>query len=129
MTRAAKHNGLDWRMFVALNEAVDELTDREDVHAVVLRGEGPSFCAGLDIESFANGDGDLSGAGLERAEGDAANFAQRVAYGWRSCRAGDRGDPRRLLRRRIADRAGRRHPDRGARRAPVGDGDRPRPDP
>jgi enoyl-CoA hydratase/carnithine racemase len=83
MVRGAKHNGLDWRMFVALNEAIDELTEREDVHAVVLRGEGPSFCAGLDIASFANGDGDLSGAGLERAEGEAANFAQRVAYGWR----------------------------------------------
>ncbi len=83
MVRGAKHNGLDWRMFVALNEALDELADLDDVRAVVLRGEGPSFCAGLDIASFADGDGDLGGAGLERADGEAANFAQRVAYGWR----------------------------------------------
>ena len=83
MVRGSKHNGLDWRMFVALNEALDELADLDDVRAVVLRGEGPSFCAGLDIASFADGDGDLGGAGLERADGEAANFAQRVAYGWR----------------------------------------------
>ena len=83
MVRGAKHNGLDWRMFVALNEALDELEGRHDLSAVVLRGEGPSFCAGLDFESFATGDGDLGGAGLERADGEAANFAQRVAYGWR----------------------------------------------
>ena len=83
MTRGAKHNGLDWRMFVALNEALDELGDRDDVRAVVLRGEGPSFCAGLDIASFGEGDGDLAGEGLVRSDGEIANFAQRVAYGWR----------------------------------------------
>ncbi len=83
MVRGDKHNGLDWRMFVALNDAIDSLGHEPEVRAVVLSGEGPSFCAGLDIASFATGDGDLAGAGLERAEGEAANFAQRVAYGWR----------------------------------------------
>ncbi len=28
LTRGDKHNGLDWPMFEALNEAVDELADR-----------------------------------------------------------------------------------------------------
>ena len=84
MVRGAKHNGLDWRMFVALNEAIDELESRDDFHAVVLRGDGPSFCAGLDVASFAGGDGDLSGAGFERPDGELANFAQRVAFGWRT---------------------------------------------
>ena len=28
MVRAEKHNGLDWRMFVALNEAIDSLRER-----------------------------------------------------------------------------------------------------
>jgi enoyl-CoA hydratase/carnithine racemase len=83
MVRADKHNGLDWRMFVALNEAVDEVRGSEGARVVVLSGEGPSFCAGLDIKSFASGNGDLAGDGLERAEGERANFAQRVAYGWR----------------------------------------------
>jgi enoyl-CoA hydratase/carnithine racemase len=85
LTRADKHNGLDWRMFVALNDAVDEVAAAGDeVRAVVLSGEGPSFCAGLDFKSFMSGEGDLSGDGFERSEGEAANFAQRVTYGWRA---------------------------------------------
>ena len=52
MARADKHNGLDWRMFTALNEAIDSLGGVDDLRAVVLTGEGPSFCAGLDIASF-----------------------------------------------------------------------------
>jgi len=80
MARADKHNGLDWRMFTALNEAIDSLGGVDDLRAVVLTGEGPSFCAGLDIASFVDGDGEL---GLERAAGEIANRAQRVAYGWR----------------------------------------------
>jgi enoyl-CoA hydratase/carnithine racemase len=83
MVRGDKHNGLDWRMFVALNEAIDELRAAVGVRAVVLSGDGPSFCAGLDFQSFAAGNGDLAGEGLARAEGEVANFAQRVAYGWR----------------------------------------------
>jgi len=84
LTRADKHNGLDWRMFTAINEAIDELRADDELRAVVLGGDGPSFCAGLDIKSFAGPDGgDLGGAGLERAEGERANLAQRVAYGWR----------------------------------------------
>jgi enoyl-CoA hydratase/carnithine racemase len=83
MVRADKHNGIDWRMFVALNDAVDELRASAGVRAVVLSGDGPSFCAGLDFQSFASGDGDLAGDGFARAEGEIANYAQRVAYGWR----------------------------------------------
>jgi enoyl-CoA hydratase/carnithine racemase len=83
MTRGDKHNGLDWRMFVALNEALDELAGRSDVRVVVLSGEGPSFCAGLDFKSFAEGNGDLAGDGFAAVEGSLANYAQRVAYGWR----------------------------------------------
>lgn len=83
LVRADKHNGLDWRMFIALNEVIDSLGGVDDLRAVVLSGDGPSFCAGLDIASFAAGDGELAGAGLERAAGEIANRAQRVAYGWR----------------------------------------------
>ena len=85
LMRADKHNGLDWRMFVAINEAVDEVEAAgEDVRVVVLSGEGPSFCAGLDFKSFMSGEGDLSGDGFARQNGADANFAQRVTYGWRA---------------------------------------------
>ncbi len=53
------------------------------VRAVVLSGDGPSFCAGLDFKSFAEGNGDLAGDGFSAVDGSIANFAQRVAYGWR----------------------------------------------
>lgn len=83
MTRADKHNGIDWRMFVALNEALDSLAVEPGVRAVVLSGDGPSFCAGLDFKSFMSGNGDLSGDGFASVDGSIANYAQRVAYGWR----------------------------------------------
>jgi enoyl-CoA hydratase/carnithine racemase len=89
LTRADKHNGLDWPMFEAINETLDELeaaitADPDSVRVVVLAGEGPSFCAGLDFKSFAGEDsGDLAGDGFERPDGRVANNAQRVAYGWR----------------------------------------------
>ena len=79
MVRAAKHNGLDGAMFESLSEAIDALSEDEDLRAVVLSGEGPSFCAGLDIKSFASGGPNL----LDRDDGEAANLAQKVAYGWR----------------------------------------------
>jgi enoyl-CoA hydratase/carnithine racemase len=83
MVRGDKHNGLDWRMFLALNEAVDALREQHGVRVVVLCGDGPSFCAGLDFASFLGGDGDLTGDALERPNGELANRAQRVAFGWR----------------------------------------------
>ena len=79
MVRAAKHNGLDGAMFESLSEAIDELSDDNDLRAVVLSGEGPSFCAWLDIKSFAGGGPNL----LDRPDGEVANLAQKVAYGWR----------------------------------------------
>jgi enoyl-CoA hydratase/carnithine racemase len=81
MTRADKHNGIDWRMFVALNATVDELRAATFVRAVVLSGDGPSFCAGLDFKSF--GEADEGGDNFAVAKGEIANHAQRVAYGWR----------------------------------------------
>jgi enoyl-CoA hydratase/carnithine racemase len=86
MTRADKHNGLDWPMFESLNAALDELAGAADVRCVVLHGEGPSFCAGLDFKSVM-GDGEDAGHILDReleiANDSPANPAQRVAYGWR----------------------------------------------
>jgi enoyl-CoA hydratase/carnithine racemase len=83
LTRAEKHNGLDWDMFVALNEAIDEVRGDEDARVVVLSGDGPSFCAGLDFKSFmSEPDRDL--LGFDRREGEPENFAQRAAHGWRS---------------------------------------------
>ena len=52
---------------------------------MVLSGEGPSFCAGLDIKSFSSrgGGGDLFGEVADEETASPANLAQRVAFGWR----------------------------------------------
>ncbi|MGI8846086.1 MAG: enoyl-CoA hydratase-related protein, partial [Thermoleophilaceae bacterium] len=80
MVRADKHNALDRAMFEALHAAIDRLKVEPSVRAVVLCGEGKSFCSGLDIASFM-AEGDSDGAGpdslLAPVEGVAANYAQQ----------------------------------------------------
>jgi enoyl-CoA hydratase/carnithine racemase len=83
LTRPDKHNGLDHAMFEALGEAIDEVGADRSIRAVVLCGEGPSFCAGLDFASFMAEGRPLDGMFFRR-EGADANFAQRVAYGWQT---------------------------------------------
>ena len=52
LNRAEKMNALDAAMFEALISVGEELAGRPDVRAVVVSGEGRSFCAGLDLGSF-----------------------------------------------------------------------------
>lgn len=52
MVRVDKRNALDNAMFSALADAGEQLKTMNDVRAVVLSGDGASFCAGLDFGSF-----------------------------------------------------------------------------
>lgn len=54
LIRADKMNALDPDMFAALLDAGHVLHDLKGLRAVVLSGEGRSFCAGLDLTSMAN---------------------------------------------------------------------------
>ena len=81
MVRADKHNALDQPMFEGLTNAAAQLAGDPSVRAVVLHGEGKSFCSGLDIASFMSGQGG-TGVLLDRDGDRVANFAQRVAYDW-----------------------------------------------
>lgn len=84
MVRTDKHNALDRAMFEALHEAMDRLSSEPGVRCVVLRGDGPSFCSGLDIASFMS-EGQNGGAGSlldGLPDGGTANYAQRVSTGW-----------------------------------------------
>jgi enoyl-CoA hydratase/carnithine racemase len=82
MTRADKHNALDAAMFRALDAALDELRGTNGLRAVVLSGDGPSFCSGLDFPSFMQEGIDISDALFAHRDGDAANLAQRITYDW-----------------------------------------------
>ena len=81
MVRADKHNALDQAMFEGLIDAAEQLAGDTSVRAVVLHGEGKSFCSGLDVASFMGGEGG-TGVLLSRDDDRPANFAQRVTYDW-----------------------------------------------
>jgi enoyl-CoA hydratase/carnithine racemase len=51
LNRGDKHNGMDMAMLDAVRAAAARLRKEKRVRAVVLRGDGPSFCAGLDFKS------------------------------------------------------------------------------
>ena len=82
LTRGDKHNALDYEMFEALDGTAAELADSPSLRAVVLSGEGPSFCSGLDFPSFMARGEDLSDVLFGHRNGDRANLAQRVTYDW-----------------------------------------------
>lgn len=48
LTRSEKRNALDMAMLDALFEAFSEVPDQAD-RVIVLRAEGPAFCAGMDL--------------------------------------------------------------------------------
>lgn len=81
MVRTEKHNALDQAMFDALIRAAEQVAADASIRAVVLHGDGKSFCSGLDVASFMNRDGG-TGVLLNRDDGRIANFAQRVSYDW-----------------------------------------------
>lgn len=88
MIRADKRNALDGRMFSGLAEAGERLKSMSGVRAVVLSGDGSSFCAGLDFGSFQQ----MAGGGSSAADaadspgsmaaGRITHLGQQVAWVW-----------------------------------------------
>ena len=92
MNRADKRNALDNAMFTSLAAAGEYLKTQSEIRAVVLSGDGASFCAGLDFGSFqamAQGPKTESGpktdSGMNAAamsEGRITHLAQQVCWVW-----------------------------------------------
>lgn len=83
LTRPDKHNALDEWMFKGIIGASEEVAAAPGVRAVVLHGDGPSFCSGLDVASFMTGQSSMTIDDiLERADGERANFAQKACTNW-----------------------------------------------
>jgi enoyl-CoA hydratase/carnithine racemase len=81
LTRPEKHNALDVAMFDAITAAAAKVAVEPGVRAVVLHGEGPSFCSGLDVAGvMANQPG--SDALMDPLRGPVPNWFQRAAHGW-----------------------------------------------
>jgi enoyl-CoA hydratase/carnithine racemase len=85
--RADKRNALDDAMFQAIAAAGERLKNDGSVRAVVLSGDGQSFCAGLDFGSFAamgsGKSGDGSGSAIGSMQGDRiTHLAQQICWVW-----------------------------------------------
>ena len=81
LTRPDKHNALDVAMFEAIGDVLERVPYERGVRVVVLHGEGPSFCSGLDVVSVMSAGEGLQGL-IERLREDPPNWFQRVAFGW-----------------------------------------------
>jgi len=86
MNRADKRNGLDLAQVDAIVAAAAAVASDRSVRAVVLSGEGPSFCAGLDWASFMSGGMGSASRLLERDASSPANLAQKVCWAWTELR-------------------------------------------
>jgi enoyl-CoA hydratase/carnithine racemase len=93
LNRADKRNALDNAMFSGIAEAGERLKTEKGVRAVVLSGDGASFCAGLDFSSMQaladSGEGDADEAAGrsdgnpgEMAEGRITHLGQQVCWVW-----------------------------------------------
>ena len=85
LDRPDQRNGLDLAMFEALVATGLRLGDERSVRAVVLSGNGPSFCAGLDFAAFMAAP-EASRRLLDRDASSPANLAQRACWIWTELR-------------------------------------------
>lgn len=53
LNRPEKRNALTWSMMTKLASAIDEAEKTVGMRAVLIRGEGSGFSAGIDVTSFA----------------------------------------------------------------------------
>ena len=85
LNRPDKRNALDPAMFGALVRCGERLKATPGVRVVVLSGEGPDFCAGLDFSLFQAmlGSDRLSALPeVPPSDGPAQAVAQRAVYVW-----------------------------------------------
>lgn len=90
LNRPDKRNALDGDMFLGLARAGERVKTEPSVRAVVLSGEGSSFCAGLDFGSFqqmaggsdASDAADAEGSPGKMEAGRITHLGQQVAWVW-----------------------------------------------
>jgi enoyl-CoA hydratase len=70
LNRPEKRNALSFEVLGRLHDLLWDADDDRDVHAVVLRGAGPSFCAGYDMSGA--GDRQRAAAAVDDAGAKAA---------------------------------------------------------
>lgn len=90
LNRPQKYNALSRQMMQSIADVGKTLSGRDDVRVVLLSGEGPGFCAGLDRDSFqameqsSGKQKESSGDIVRPVEGSWMNLPQHVAYIWKT---------------------------------------------
>jgi len=88
LNRPEKRNAVDGEMFRELRAVAVEIADTPAIRAVVLSGEGGTFCSGIDVGALQDmGTGEVGAdavAGTARLElsPDGATPFQQVAWAW-----------------------------------------------
>ncbi len=82
LDRPEKRNALDFPMFKAIVGAQKQLRKQPGLRVVILSGNGPDFCSGLDIKSVM-GDRRAAIKLMWKWLPWQANLAQEVNVGWR----------------------------------------------
>src|SRR5262249_16346582 len=82
LNRADKHNAMDPAMLDAVREAAKKLRKDRRVRAIILRGDGPSFCSGLDIRSMFSSKKAIA-LGLAAVRSPLRNRFQDWSINWR----------------------------------------------
>ena len=80
-----RHNALTFEMFNAIADTAEKLMGKASVRAVVIKGEGKSFCSGLDVPSFAKSPANGLKLLQRPHKTPVSNLAQDVGYLWRQC--------------------------------------------
>ncbi|NVJ59969.1 MAG: crotonase/enoyl-CoA hydratase family protein [Gammaproteobacteria bacterium] len=82
LNQPQRHNALDFEMFLAIDEVIKRLSKQRTIRVVILKGNGASFCSGLDVKAVLAKP--INGIKLlwKWLPGN-ANLAQRVSVGWR----------------------------------------------
>ncbi|TCS39970.1 crotonase/enoyl-CoA hydratase family protein [Reinekea marinisedimentorum] len=82
LNRPDKHNGLDQQMMTGLIQAAKSVARNRSVRVVVLTGNGPSFCSGLDFSYVSKNPGMVPRFFIKWPWAKDNGF-QRVANIWR----------------------------------------------
>lgn len=82
MNRVDKHNALNWDMFTGLVSLAGDLAADASLRAVVLSGNGPSFCSGLDYPEMANHPVAFK-EGFDLVDGAEGNVFQMAGWCWK----------------------------------------------
>eukprot|EP00802_Teleaulax_amphioxeia_P022075 Tamp_22487.p1 GENE.Tamp_22487~~Tamp_22487.p1 ORF type:complete len:320 (-),score=73.08 Tamp_22487:126-1085(-) len=87
LNRPTKLNALNMDMFRGILRATKELQQDRDIAAVILRGEGRAFCAGLDFKNVLADPLSFKANFHELMDrdpgGSVANLVQAVGYEWK----------------------------------------------